>query len=532
VELEPVTCWPLIISAVGFVCLSLFAVTGFAAWSALFPPPKPAAVVEVSKPEPAYVRSGSFDLPAQPAASTDNERQVKMHREVVQEYHPLPPVPRRAVESHLGAPLRARRGAYKLPAERIPILPARPVRSESDLLAMLWKHTTPIDLETKKGAGNKMLEAGKKHAEARLAALKVSADSEKHAKGKSRSSSEEIPPLTKNIADLLNSRPDLSGLPLQDEMDCQSGIEATKALAEVSARVRRLQFIRVSRGDRGDSTSHDVADGSLVEYLRQAGIAYANKPIVVRPLEQMFQAETAPLRRDLVETLTAIRGREATQALARRAVFDLSPEVRNDAVRALTKRSLDEARPVFFAALRHPWAPAADHAAVALAKLNDQKAVKSLEDLVDQPDPCQPFQEGKKWYVREVVRVNHLRNCLLCHAVSLERRDTVRGPIPTPGERLPVVYYSSRSTVPSIRADIVYFRQDFSAMHAVDKPEKWPKYQRFDYLVRKRELTASEIEDLPAKSGKDRAGDWKSYPQRDAVLYTLYQLAFARRPDM
>ena len=53
VELEPVTCWPLIIGAVGVVSLGVFGVTGFAAWSALFPPPKPVvAVVEARQAVP------------------------------------------------------------------------------------------------------------------------------------------------------------------------------------------------------------------------------------------------------------------------------------------------------------------------------------------------------------------------------------------------------------------------------------------------------------------------------------------------
>jgi hypothetical protein len=290
--------------------------------------------------------------------------------------------------------------------------------------------------------------------------------------------------------------------------------------------VRRLQTLVVRGGARGRSTSMEPDDGVLTQYLRKSALTYATEPSVVRPLEQIFQTESAELRRDLIESLAAIKGDESTKALARRAVFDLSPLVRADAVRALAKRSRDDSRSIFLAALRHPWTPAADHAARALVDLNDQKAFESVKKMVDQSDPKGPFMEGKKWYVREVVRVNHLRNCLLCHAVSLGS-DPVSAPIPTPGQPLPPAY-SGRSRSPSIRADIVYFRQDFSAMHKVDKPEKWPEFQRFDYLVRKRELTAKEIDKLIANAPKDKAAA-SSYPQRDAVLYTLYQLALAKR---
>jgi hypothetical protein len=248
-------------------------------------------------------------------------------------------------------------------------------------------------------------------------------------------------------------------------------------------------------------------------------------------MEQMIQTENRELRRALISLLIAIKGKEATEAIARRAVFDLSPEVRGVAIKALANRSRDEARSVFLDALRHPWAPAADHAAVALSELNDQKAFDSVRELVDQPDPKEPFMEGKTWYVREVVRVNHLRNCLLCHAVSLDIKDSVRAPVPTSGRALPRVYYASRggSSLDSIRADIVYFRQDFSVMHKVAKHGEWPARQRFDYLVRKRELTPKEIDKLIAAGGKEKLDARASSPQREAMLYTLYQLAFAKR---
>jgi hypothetical protein len=528
VELEPVTCWPLIFGAAGFVCVGLLVVTGFAAWSAVFPPPKPAVVVEVSRPEPAYVRSEPIDLPAQPTAGTDNERQVKRRREVIQNYRPLPPVKRSSAENWQRAPSRSRLATYKPPRERVPAL-AKPIsRSESELLRTLWVETTQIDLETEKGAGAKMFDDGKTHMQARQAAFRKLAVGEEEAARRSKHPSEEIPPLTKNIRDLLNRRADLNGLPLQDEKECLSTTEAAKALGEISVRVRGLQFRRAGTRVASSLSASDGEDTSLRNFLRKATGSYAKHRLVVRPLEQMFQTETGLLRRDLVETLATIRGREATEALARRAVFDPSPTVREDAVRALVKRPLEEARPVFLAALRHPWAPAADHAALALTDLNDQSAFESVKKLVDQPDPREPIREGKKWYVREVVRVNHLRNCLLCHAVSLGR-DPVSAPIPTPGEPLPVVYYAGRSRMPSIRADIVYLRQDFSAMHRVDKPEKWPEFQRFDYLVRKRELTAKEIDQRIANAPKDEVAAGLNYPQREAVLYVLYQLAFAKR---
>ena len=73
-----------------------------------------------------------------------------------------------------------------------------------------------------------------------------------------------------------------------------------------------------------------------------------------------------------------------------------------------------------------------------------------------------------------------------------------------------------------MRADIVYFRQDFSATHPVAAPGRWPAEQRFDYLVRKRELTAKEIEKVVLPPGEERARG--SYPQREAVREALAAL--------
>jgi hypothetical protein len=520
VELEPVTCWPLIIGAIGFVCLGLITVGGFAAWTALFPSPKAVAVAEEPRPTPAPTRAASVDLPPVAEAANENERQVKVRREVIENYRPMPPVKQVKVEQ-LSPPLpRGRLVTYKPPVEKVPTFPKPSNRSEEQLLKMLWQDSSEVGLQTEKDAGEKMFEASTKHMESRRAGVK----------------SDPVPPLTSAIRALLESRYDLRGLPVQDEKACQSTKEAARILREVSLRVRRLEARGTPRGIvRGRSpagSTYEDLPGRLdddVLYLQQTAKAHRKNPLIVRPLEQMFQTERVEARMELISAIAGISGKEATQALARRAVFDLSPEVRAWAVKAIEKRSVDDARPLFLAALRHPWAPAADHAAHALADLNDQKAIESVTKMIDQADPRQPFMDGKKWYVNEMVRINHLHNCLLCHAVSLGKDESVTAPIPTPGRPLPAVYYErSPRGLHFVRADIVYFRQDFSTVHKVAKPNMWPAKQRFDYFVRKRELTAKEIEKLTSNASKHKTVTPKSYPQRDALLYTVYRLAFAK----
>ena len=118
----------------------------------------------------------------------------------------------------------------------------------------------------------------------------------------------------------------------------------------------------------------------------------------------------------LVEMLEQIPGRPASLLLAQTAVFDLSPELRARAVKALRERPREEYRRYLLESLRYPWAPAADHAAEALVALGATETVAHLVSLLKEPDPTAPFENAQKHLVvREVVRFNHVASCLACH---------------------------------------------------------------------------------------------------------------------
>ena len=169
-----------------------------------------------------------------------------------------------------------------------------------------------------------------------------------------------------------------------------------------------------------------------------------------------------------------------------------------------------EYRTVLLNALRYPWAPAAQHAADAIVKLNLQDAVPDLLSMLNEPDPRALFVvkkvgEQPKTMVRELVRVNHHRNCMLCHVPIAELpREMTRvrvpeipmGPVPSPQDRLPpsssAVYYGFEPGITVVRADVTYLRQDFSVKQKVEKNGKWPELQRFDFFVRTVELTEKE----------------------------------------
>jgi hypothetical protein len=238
-------------------------------------------------------------------------------------------------------------------------------------------------------------------------------------------------------------------------------------------------------------------------------------------LYQLVQAEADDSRAMLVDALARIDTNYSTCCLAERALYDLSPKVRQAAVKALATRPRQEFRAMLLDGLRYPWAPAAQHAAEALVALQDRDALPDLMKLLDASDPgCAFASVDNKPVVREVVRVNHLRNCLLCHAPSHSNEDIVTAPIPTPGEPLPTLYYGEpRPVVPKegsifVRADVTYLRQDFSVTQKVAKPHAWPEQQRFDFLVRQRAATPDEAARKPATT----------YPQRQAVLFAIEKL--------
>jgi hypothetical protein len=153
--------------------------------------------------------------------------------------------------------------------------------------------------------------------------------------------------------------------------------------------------------------------------------------------------------------------------------------------------------------------------------------IPELVDMLSKPSPMAPYRirtkDGKvKTMVRQLVRINHHRNCMLCHAPSnVDGGPTPGmvplGPVTSMQDPMPptnsVVYYSGRQGVTLVRADITYLRQDFSVMQAVKDSGKWPAMQRFDFLVREREVAGAVALGRPEDSSHART-----------VLVTLQKL--------
>jgi hypothetical protein len=323
------------------------------------------------------------------------------------------------------------------------------------------------------------------------------------------------------IPTLLAQRPDLNGLPMRMGDDCQLGKDAAESLQALSRLLRAAISSSVPKsgsdprpdpcvlrqkllGGPGEGKDNEKQTAGAFEEELKRAVARREwqQPAAIPTLQQMLQAENVALRMLLVELLGQIKDHSASTALAQRALFDLSPQVRTAAIEQLQHRPREEYRAVLLDGFRYPWAPVADHAAEALVALQDREALPQLHRIRSERDPSMPFQ-GRKggWQVREVVRVNHLSNCLLCHAPSLDRTDLVRGRIPTPGQPLPppteVQYYEGNQGI-FVRADVTYLKQDFSVPQPVEKPGAWPTMQRYDYLVRTRPALTEDLKRQPS----------------------------------
>ncbi len=330
---------------------------------------------------------------------------------------------------------------------------------------------------------------------------------------------------------LLEVRPDLRMLPIRHGSPIKSD---PKTAGELEAFSRRLHFLVDHTVPRKEDGEH-VKPERLREWMSKEKTP-GRRPAWVRAeavpaLRQILMGEDKPLRWLLVELLAENPSPAASAALAQRAVFELSPDLRQRAVEALQGRPHRDFRHILLNALRYPWPPAADHAAEALVAVGDRDAAPTLITDLKKPDPNQPYQTSQNHtLVREVARINHQSNCLMCHSPAVSGwRDPVAKEVPGVfltgtiegggGGYRPTQFPRLASSPLLVRADIVFMRQDFSVPVAVNQNGYAPVAdQRFDFLVRTRPIKPQELSEF--KTAVTRS----SYPQRDAVLWTLREL--------
>jgi hypothetical protein len=493
VELGRAFNWPAAAVAAGLAAVLLAALVAAIALAGRPSPPAAPEVAAVPPPRPvSHYRPPPTAAPAAEAPA----------RPVSPAAEPSPPP---TPEPPTDSPAVADRHADRPPVEAV--FPANPPpadppgkkefkrldqRDEAGLAYDLQGLALVVDLDDVPGDRAKLLKQARDSA----------------AEAADRPAKEKAPALKHPALGLIVGRDDLRGLPARKASECQAGEEAVKRIKVVSDAARA----EVRRGE-------DPADVDIQSEWLEEGY--------VGVLVQVKEAGPGYERQLLVKALATIQGARAGEELAHLAVFDLKQDVREAAVQALKDRPRGEVRKALLDALRYPWPAAADHAAEALVLLEDREAVGPLVELLGRPDPSAPYRIGDgKWAVRELVCVNHLRNCLLCHAAATAKDDPLRGAVPTPGEPLPRLYYDNQKGN-FVRADITYLKQDFSAVLAAPAERGWPERQRFDFLLRTRELSpeVAAIAEIAADAPP------RPYPQREAVLFALRELTGADPGD-
>jgi hypothetical protein len=255
----------------------------------------------------------------------------------------------------------------------------------------------------------------------------------------------------------------------------------------------------------------------------------------IAALMQVLAPESATMRTGLVAYLATISHPEATRALAKLAIFSKERGVREAACEALKVRRERDYTDVLVTGLSYPWPAVAKHAADAIVKLERKDLIPKLVGVLEQPDPRLPVTkkvgDQSTNVVRELVRVNHHRNCLMCHAPASAGNtannngltevlsfsndgkvtkavttvavfsnppspDVLTAQVPVPDEPLPTPSQGYGNSQPDIlvRIDVTYLRQDFSELQSVADAHPWPEMQRFDFLVRSRSLTDEEAQ--------------------------------------
>jgi hypothetical protein len=367
-----------------------------------------------------------------------------------------------------------------------------------------------------------------------------------------------------NLTDIFASqRPDFLGLPFRMDSDSILDKEEVADLQLVGRKLRTALVLSKSSSDIDAATDALVLRALLlgenaeglspaqklrIEAAKHAAAAMEGTSCqiprqqeLISGLMQIMAAEEPPARQLVVDLLQSIPGARAARALVACALYDLSAEVRASATAALRDRPRKESRELLLQGLRYPWAPVADHAAETLVALGDTAVVPSLVEFLKLPNPTVVEDRPGKKMTRELVRINHVSNCLMCHPISIVKSDPLRDEVPVlwRSQAIPVVmdriylsvqksWAGARLTAQRkrsgtvvkyedtqlfIRGDYTYLHQDFAAKQPVKVSGPWPKLQRYDYVVRLRPATPADLKLAETKN-----------EQREAVLFALREL--------
>ncbi len=298
---------------------------------------------------------------------------------------------------------------------------------------------------------------------------------------------------------LMKRRPDLVGLPIR------SGVPTRLGPASIRHLTRGAEKLK---GRAGDVATLLAEDGVWGQADR------------IPAMMQVLMAESQEARMALARHLGGMKGKAASAALARIALYDPAPEVRREAIMSLDDRPSAEYRAALLRGFASPWAAPAEHAAEALVALRRADAAQALLAVWHGSDPQAPYHKDATGVqnVKEVVRVNHRLNCLMCHPVSTNSADPLRRAVPPIREQgfgysgigLGVGRSAGPRSETFVRADVTYLRQDYSVkIHG----------ERFDLFVRERRATQADVDAALARKKRGRT------PHQEAAGFALRELS-------
>jgi hypothetical protein len=299
------------------------------------------------------------------------------------------------------------------------------------------------------------------------------------------------------LAMLVENRSDLAGLPFLKGAACRMS-------KEVSQEFVREAFMDESYFDFTEAPQRVSPDGAQYDTLPP------NATILARVAAWMQTSpEKVVKRKHIVKVLGRIQHPTATLALGKLAVFAPEKSCREEALAVLKDRPRHEYTKLLLDGLRYPWPNIANNAADAIVKLKRADLVGHLVDFLDEPDPRAPFDQNKYGrsitLIRELVRLNHHHNCITCHAPATSdsefnksrmSSDFVTATVTIPNDdSLSLFAYLGTEAFPdlAVRADVTYLRQDFSVMQKVENGMTGKAEERFDFLVRTREMKDYEV---------------------------------------
>lgn len=346
---------------------------------------------------------------------------------------------------------------------------------------------------------------------------------------------------------LLSKRSDLAGLPVVMGHACRMSEERAQFFNNSLSSLRNFLNTSISITLQQAERAPEIAAATFWQQFHTSAVqedssrdstntAHCDEGSAARiaALMQVIAIESPAMQKGMVKYLSSIAHIDATKALARLAIFAAADDVRQSAIDALKLRREKHYTDILVNGLRYPWPDVAKHASEAIVKLERTDLAPQLADFLGEADPRDPVVkkvDGKEvTVVREMVRINHHRNCLLCHAAhDAQAAQThpgvpVLAQVPVPGEPLPSSAQGYQQSIPDVlvRADITYLRQDFSMLQPVADAHPWPTMQRFDFLVRTRTLTKNDAKAFAdVIAGRDK--DYVS-PSHQAVLAALRRL--------